>query len=109
VPAGGDVYALANVLHDWTDDDCLRILRVVRDAMPARARLLVVEKVLGAPDRSPGAERDLHLLDLHMLVQFGAGERTQPEYDALLAAAGFSPSRLTGGGDWNVLETRPAR
>jgi hypothetical protein len=88
VPSGGDVYTIAHVLHDWTDDECVRILRTVRSAMSAEARLL---------------------LDLHMLVLFGARERTQAEYDVLLAAAGFSPSRLGGTGDWNVLEASPAR
>lgn len=48
VPAGGDRYVLKNVLHDWTYDNCVRILRVVRDAMtrtksPQPPRLLVVE------------------------------------------------------------------
>jgi hypothetical protein len=109
VPSGGDVYTIAHVLHDWTDAECVRILRTVRSAMPDDGRLLVVERVLGAPGRTPDQERDLHLLDLHMLVLFGARERTQAEYDVLLTAAGFSPSRLGGTGDWNVLEARPAR
>lgn len=48
VPTGGDRYVLKNVLHDWTYDNCVRILRVVGDAMirtesPRLPRLLVVE------------------------------------------------------------------
>jgi hypothetical protein len=44
-----------------------------------------------------------------MLVLFGARERTQGEYDALLAEAGFAPSRLGPSvSEWNVLEARPA-
>jgi orsellinic acid C2-O-methyltransferase len=109
VPSGGDVYAIANVLHDWGDDDCVAILRTVRRAIPDGARLLVVEHVLDAPERSPTRQRDIHLVDLHMLVMFGARERTQAEYDALLVRAGFTSS-LPGvaGTDWNVLEARPA-
>jgi hypothetical protein len=108
VPSGGDVYTIANVLHDWTDDDCVAILRTVRSAMPAGARLLVVEKVVDTPGRPFESARDLDLLDLHMLVLFGARERTQAEYDVLLTSAGFSPSRLAGTGDWNVLEAQLA-
>jgi hypothetical protein len=107
VPSGADVYTMAHVLHDWTDDDCLRILRTLQASMPRHARLLVIERVLGAPGRPAALERDLHLTDLHMLVMFGARERNQAEYDALLRAAGFTPSRLGGTGDWNVLEARP--
>ncbi|WP_278251543.1 MULTISPECIES: methyltransferase [Streptomyces] len=28
VPTGGDLYVLKNILHDWPDEDCLRILTV---------------------------------------------------------------------------------
>src|SRR6185437_2976943 len=33
VPAGGDVYVLARVLHNWADDAAVRILCRVREAM----------------------------------------------------------------------------
>jgi O-methyltransferase domain/Dimerisation domain len=108
VPQGGDVYTLSNVLHDWVDADCVRILRGVRAAMEPGARLLVVEKVLDAPGRSFESERDLQLLDLHMLVMFGACERTEAEYGVLLTAAGFTAEPLNHTGtDWNVIEARP--
>jgi hypothetical protein len=108
VPDGGDVYTIANVIHDWDDADSVEILRTVREAMPAHARLLVVEHVLDAPGRSADEQRDVHLVDLHMLVMFGARERTQAEYDELLVAAGFTRSTLADTGtDWNVLEARP--
>ena len=84
VPGGGDVYVVANVLHDWADDEAVRILRTIRAAMGATARLWIVEHVLDSPDRDFEQLRDLHLVDLHMLVMFGARERTSAEYDALL-------------------------
>ncbi len=110
VPTGGDVYVLSNVLHDWDDQQATSILRTVRTAMGPDAHLLVVENVLDAPGRTPPQQRDLHLVDLHMLVMFGARERTQAEYDALLLEAGFVSSRLSPSPNrWNVLRTRPAR
>jgi hypothetical protein len=109
VPSGGDVYTIANVLHDWADSAAVAILRTVREAMGEGSRLLVVEHVLDAPGRDFEELRDIHLVDLHMLVLFGARERTQGEYDALLAEAGFAPSRLGPSvSEWNVLEARPA-
>jgi hypothetical protein len=108
VPEGADVYTIANVLHDWSDADSVAILSTVRRAIPAHARLLVVEHVLDVPWRAAEQRRDVHLVDLHMLVMFGARERTQAEYDELLVAAGFTPSELADTGtDWNVLEARP--
>jgi hypothetical protein len=107
VPVGADVYFLSNVLHDWDDDDCRRILRTVRSAMDEGSRLVVVERVLDAPGRSADEMRDLAFVDLHMLVMFGARERRQAEYDTLLAEAGFSAGPLLGG-SWNLIEARPA-
>ncbi|GAA2710173.1 MULTISPECIES: methyltransferase [Streptomyces] len=49
VPAGADRYLLKNVLHDWTYDNCVRILRTVATAMATSAegaRLLVVEPLV---------------------------------------------------------------
>ena len=108
VPPGGDVYTMAHVLHDWTDDECIRILRTVREAMLPEARLMVLERLLDMPGRDPMQQRELHLLDLHMLVLFGARERTRAEYDALFVAAGFESPRVSGAADWNVLEAVPA-
>lgn len=110
VPSGADLYLLSNVLHDWDDRDCLRILRAVRTAMDQDSRLVVVERLLDAGGRSVEEARDLAFVDLHMLVMFGARERTKKEYDVLLEAAGFavgvSPDTATS---WNLIETRPAR
>jgi hypothetical protein len=109
VPRGADVYTISNVLHDWDDEEAIAILTTVRAAMPAAATLLVVEHVLDAPGRTFEELRDIHLTDLHMLLLFGARERTQAEYDELLVAAGFTPSRLADPvTEWNVLEARPA-
>jgi len=90
VPEGGDAYVLSNILHDWSDEDCRRILRVVHAAMRPGARLWVLERVLDpTPPRPPAAQADLDLLDLNMLVMFGARERTEGEYAALLTRSGF--------------------
>ncbi len=85
VPSGGDAYVLGSVLHDWDDEACLRILRNCRDAMPAHAKLLVIEMVIPEGD-APFFGK---LLDLQMLVSFGGRERTATEYNKLLAGAGF--------------------
>ena len=108
VPTGADAYLMANVLHDWPDDAAIRILRTIRAAAGPTARLWVVEHVLDAPGRTFEELRDVHLVDLHMLVMFGARERTLSEYDVLLAAAGFQPARLLASArGWDVIETRP--
>jgi hypothetical protein len=85
VPEGGDAYLLKSILHDWEDEDCVRILRTCRRAMAEGAALLVVERELGPPNAKP----DGKFSDLNMLVGPGGRERAPEEYAALFAATGF--------------------
>ena len=104
VPRGGDVYLLSHVVHDWDDERCLAILRNCRQVMTPASRLLIVEMVLSAGNAPhPGK-----LLDLAMLVMPGGQERTEEEYAALVAKAGFVLSRVVP--TWSavsVLEAAP--
>ena len=94
VPAGGDVYVLKDIVHDWDDDRATAILRNCRRAMahtPALAtKLLVVEKVI-PPGNAPFAGK---LTDITMLLITGGRERTAKEYEALLNEAGFALARI---------------
>ncbi len=78
-----DAVILARVLHDWEDADALRILQRAREALMPGGRLFVLEMVLGTEDMGGG------LLDLHMLLVTGGRERTEADFRALLARAGF--------------------
>ena len=108
MPSGGDAYVLSNILHDWPDEDCRRILATVRAAMSPGARLWVLERVLDPdPPRPADVQAELHLLDLNMLVLFGARERTRREYADLLGGAGFSaPVVHSPSPDLDVVEAR---
>jgi hypothetical protein len=83
VPEGRDVYLLKWILHDWNDEDCVRILRSCRRAMKPDGRLIVVEHVAGSAEDPP----DGRFLDLMMLVMTGGRERTKEEFAKLFAAA----------------------
>src|SRR5262249_34113225 len=84
VPDGADAYAIKFVLHDWTDEDCLRTLRNCRRAMAPGGRVLVIEHVLPAD----GGADFARFMDLNMLaVTPGGRERTEAEFVRLLAAA----------------------
>ena len=91
VPADGDAYILAQILHDWDDEHCVTILRQVRQAIPEQGKLLVVELVLPTEKNEPFFGK---WLDLHMMVLLGARERTAEQYGELFRAAGFALSRV---------------
>jgi hypothetical protein len=84
VPAG-DCYVLKNVIHDWADAPATTILRNCRAAALPDAKLVLVELVVPPGDEPHPAK----LLDLEMLLLTGGRERTEAEYAALLAGAGW--------------------
>ena len=90
VPAGGDIYLLRKVIHDWDDERARHILRTCRSAMTEGSRLLLLEMVVPAGNTPSYAK----LLDLLMLVYAGGRERTESEYRNLLVSAGFSMKRI---------------
>jgi O-methyltransferase domain len=91
VPAGGDVYLLQHVLHDWDDPEAERILTVCRQAATPASRLLIVETVLA---EVPGPVMP-ELLDVHMMVMSGGRERSRAQYGQLLDAAGWQLAEVT--------------
>jgi hypothetical protein len=85
VPAGGDVYILKNILHDWADDEAAQILIACRVAMAPHARLLIIEHLIGAPnERCAGT-----VGDIQMMVRTGGRNRSITELTHLLTGAGF--------------------
>ena len=90
LPRDGEIYLLRKVLHDWDDRRADQLLAVCRDAMPAGARLVVAEAIVPEGNALAYAK----LLDLLMLAYAGGRERTEREYRALLAAAGFTVDRI---------------
>ena len=91
VPGGGDAYVLKNIIHDWPDEKAVQILRNVRAAAGPRAVVLLIEMVIPDHDREfPGK-----WVDLEMLLNLSARERTAAEYRELLSKAGFQMTRVT--------------
>jgi hypothetical protein len=90
VPSGADAYILSHIIHDWSEETCLKILARCREAMRPVSRLLLIEMVLpGADTPHPGK-----LLDITMLVGPGGQERTADEYAELLGKAGLRLMRV---------------
>ena len=104
VPAGADAYVLAQILHDWDDEQAGMILQGVRAAMPDHGRLLVLEQAVPEDGRPHPAK----LLDLHMLVLLGGRERTESDWHALLGKAGFAVTAISQHARSCLIEAKPA-
>ena len=64
VPDGCDAYVMKHIIHDWDDERCGIILRLMREKLPKDGRVLVCEMVV-SDDPGPTPAK---LLDIEMLV-----------------------------------------
>ncbi len=91
VPAGGDLYTMKWILHDWSDEQAARILQSIHRAMPAHAKLALFEAVVPEDD---AMARDARMMDINMMVLCGGKERSEAEWRELLDANGFQLDRI---------------
>lgn len=83
----GDVYALGRILHDWTEEKILKLLRRIHESLPPQGAVLIAEKLLVDDKTGP---RWAQMQSLNMLTCTEGKERTLGEYEALLTRCGFS-------------------
>src|SRR5262249_11722046 len=95
-----DLYVLKYIMHDWDDDDCVRILKNCRASLQEGGRVVVIDHLIteiGVPGIAP-------LMDMNMLDMTGGKERETAEFDALFAAAGLRRTKITPAGGYAVIE-----
>jgi len=90
VPSGGDLYIMKTILHDWNDEDCVKILKTIHRSSGGNAKLLLLElvvpPVIKAGDPYGGFASSV---DVHMMVCTGGKERTADEWKKVLDDSGF--------------------
>ncbi|XP_034674802.1 caffeic acid 3-O-methyltransferase-like [Vitis riparia] len=87
----GDAIFMKWILHDWSDEHCLKLLTNCFEALPDNGKVIIVESILHvAPENTVSANIPFEQ-DLLMLAQNPGGkERTQKEYETLAIKSGFS-------------------
>ncbi|MHC4558234.1 MAG: methyltransferase [Planctomycetota bacterium] len=90
ISPGSDAYLLSNILHDWPDEQCHKILTNCRRAMRTDSKLLVMEMIVPTGNE-PSVSK---LLDLEMLVTTGGRERTESEFRELFGSSDFELARI---------------
>lgn len=109
LPGGADLYLLKNVLHNWTDDTSIKILRRIHAAMEENrsARLLVIEPPLD--EGPPNVRQAMDDLMQIVICEPGTTARSFETMRALLERASFVVTEVhdlpTGHA---VIETRSA-
>jgi predicted transcriptional regulator len=79
VPAA-DAYIMKMILHDWSDDECIKILSNIHNAAPENGTVLIAEHLVPGPEEPHFSK----LFDIHMMCVATGKERTVEEYVDLL-------------------------
>jgi demethylsterigmatocystin 6-O-methyltransferase len=87
---GAKFYYLRHVLHDWPDEDCIRILKNIVPAMGPESLILLDEVVL-PETKVPWQVSSMHLL---MMALHGGMERTREDWESLVDRAGLEVAHI---------------
>jgi len=82
------------ILHDWSDEHCVKLLKNCYDAIPDDGKVIVVEAILKKIAETSSAYKAVSQMDVLMMTQNPGGkERSEEEFMKLGSAAGFSAIR----------------
>ncbi|CAI8597964.1 unnamed protein product [Vicia faba] len=88
-----DVVFLKWVLHDWGDEECIKILKNCKEAIPKEnGKVIIVDVVIEEGGGKHNKYEDVGLmLDMVMMAQSNIGkERTLKEWEHVIHMAGFN-------------------
>lgn len=87
------------IMHDWSDGDCIKILKKCREAIPETGKVIIVDVVLDAVNEGAHINEKKKaaldpilgiVFDLVMVAHSSGGkERTEEEWEKILWGSGF--------------------
>ncbi|XP_022777331.1 probable O-methyltransferase 3 [Durio zibethinus] len=97
IPAA-DAILMKLVLHAFGDEDCIKILKRCREAIPtegAKGKVIIIDIVINEKkDEHEVTEAKLSF-DMLMMVVATGRERTEQDWEKIFLAAGFSDYKIT--------------
>jgi len=117
------VFFMKQILHDWSDEYCVKILKNLWEAASSRTKLVLSETLIqfschdpssskgrGIPGSVPreapapllanyGALNIGYYMDISMFMLFNAQERTVRHFDELLRSAGWQITLIRRNGE----------
>lgn len=78
------------IMHDWSDEDCVKILKNCRKAIPEKTGKVIIVDVVLEPEGEGLFDNTGLVFDLLMMAHSSGGkERSEPEWRKLLQEGGF--------------------
>ena len=77
-------------MHDWSDEDCVKILKNCRKAIPEKSGKIIIADAVLEPEGSGLFDDTALVFDLVMVAHTTGGkERTEKEWKKILEEGGF--------------------
>ncbi|CAL9069011.1 tricetin 3',4',5'-O-trimethyltransferase-like [Musa acuminata AAA Group] len=109
VPTEGDAIFMKWILHDWSDEHCLKLLKNCWRALSEDGKVIVMENVMPVVPKPTPQAQNACVSDLVMLAYNPGGrERTEEEFQDLAREAGFLGFKFTYvfAGSWVIEFTK---
>lgn len=87
VPKGIDLYLIARVLLNWTNEQATDILSICKKAMASHSELWIIDFII--PEKTHPLYKRSVLKDIDVLTSFSSAIRTIPEWRQLIQKAGL--------------------
>ncbi|WOH01862.1 hypothetical protein DCAR_0521248 [Daucus carota subsp. sativus] len=83
------------VLHDWTDEESVKILKKCHEALPDHGKVVIMEMIPTELPENDAIAKNTSQVDIHMMIfTRGGRERTAKEFHMMGRKAGFASSEL---------------
>ncbi|XP_047952034.1 8-hydroxyquercetin 8-O-methyltransferase-like [Salvia hispanica] len=94
-----DAVFLKWIIHDWGDEDCIKLLRKCKEAIVHSKingkKVIIVDMVVDEEKQAHEATETQLFMDVVMMANFTGKERTEKEWANLFSAAGFKNYKIT--------------
>ncbi|CAJ1978865.1 unnamed protein product [Sphenostylis stenocarpa] len=90
-----DAIVLKWILHDWNDEECVKILSNCKKAISSKGKVIIIEMVMGNKKEDRELTETEIFFDMQMMVVFNGKERNDKEWASLVSSAGFSNYKIT--------------
>ncbi|KAF3669944.1 hypothetical protein FXO38_07371 [Capsicum annuum] len=85
---------LKSILHDWNDEECVKILKNCKDAITGSGKVIIIDMVMENPELDDVSFQAQLFIDMLMMVFLGSKERNKKEWEKLFFDAGFTSYKI---------------
>ncbi|KAM3323961.1 hypothetical protein P3S67_005112 [Capsicum chacoense] len=85
------------ILHNWNDQDCVKLLKICRESIPSKekgGKVIIIDIIMEDDCSNEQLIQSQHLMDFIMRITYASKERSKKEWEKLFLEAGFSEYKI---------------